>query len=362
LPHSALKSIGLEICDLRRAADHIALMLVVAWFGVVRAPAAEVAAPPRDQAPAPAPPGQDAPPASAVTDAQAAQPPSSDPKRTAPDAAPASPSSARDAPPTFAETLCKELGWAALNNGLPAEFLVRLIWQESRFDSHSVSPKGAEGIAQFMPGTARWRGLADPFEPIEALRQSARWLKELRAQFGNLGLAAAAYNAGPRRVQDWLDGRGRLPGETRDYVKIITGRSAEDWVKLGSDAESKRFALGDVIPCNDIAKVMARYPPPPPQQAAATNGNAAGAAWGPWGLQLTGNWSEARALADYQDLQKKFPAVLGDRAPLVLRGAMAGRGSAPWYRVRVAESTHERAAELCARLERAGGKCLVFRN
>jgi hypothetical protein len=337
-------------------------MLMVAWFGVVRAPAAEVAAPPSDQAQAPAPPAQDARPASPAADGQAPQAPTSDAKSTAPAAAPATPSSAADAPPNFAETLCKELGWAALENGLPAEFFVRLIWQESRFDSHSVSPKGAEGIAQFMPGTARWRGLADPFEPIEALRQSARWLKELRAQFGNLGLAAAAYNAGPRRVQDWLDGRGRLPGETRGYVRIITGRNAEDWVKLGSDAESKSFALGNVIPCNDIAKILARYPPPPPRQAAAASANAAGAGWAPWGLQLTGNWSEARALADYRELQKKFPAILGDRTPLVLRGAMAGRGSAPWYRVRVAESTRERAAELCARLERAGGKCLVFRN
>ena len=63
-----------------------------------------------------------------------------------------------------------------------------------------VSPKGAAGVAQFMRATASWHGLADPFEPVEALRHSAAYLRELLDRFGNLGLAAAAYNAGPGRV------------------------------------------------------------------------------------------------------------------------------------------------------------------
>ena len=55
-----------------------------------------------------------------------------------------------------------------------------------------------------MPRTASWHGLADPFEPVEALRHSAAYLRELVDQFGNLGLAAAAYNAGSARVSAWL--------------------------------------------------------------------------------------------------------------------------------------------------------------
>jgi hypothetical protein len=217
-----------------------------------------------------------------------------------------------------------------------------------------------------MPGTARWRGLDDPFEPIAAVRESARWLKELRAQFGNLGLAAAAYNAGPRRLQEWLGGRGPLPGETRAYVRIVTGRTAEEWAKIGAN-EAREGRIG-VIPCDQIAKIIAgsrEASLPPHQPASGPVSGAANeerAAWAPWGLQLTGNWSEAQALAAYRGLQKKFPALLGDRPPLVLRTAMPGRGTAPWYRVRVAESTRERAAQLCAKLESAGGKCLVFRN
>jgi soluble lytic murein transglycosylase-like protein len=63
-----------------------------------------------------------------------------------------------------------------------------VIWQESRFNALAVSPKGAAGIAQFMPATASWHGLADPFDPTESLRHSAAYFRELLNRFGNLGL------------------------------------------------------------------------------------------------------------------------------------------------------------------------------
>jgi len=69
-----------------------------------------------------------------------------------------------------------------------------------------------------------------PFDPIPALKASGRFLADLLTQFGNLGLAAAAYNGGPRRVQDWLDKRGGLPAETRDYVMKVTGLTPESWI------------------------------------------------------------------------------------------------------------------------------------
>ena len=85
-------------------------------------------------------------------------------------------------------------------NDLPVEFLTRLIWQGSRFDARAVSRAGAQGIAQFMPGTAAEVGLANPFEVTEAVTKSAALLREFKQKFGNPGLAAAAYNAGPKRV------------------------------------------------------------------------------------------------------------------------------------------------------------------
>ena len=113
--------------------------------------------------------------------------------------------------PISTDTLCSALAAAAAQNDLPTDFFARLIWQESRFDPLAVSRAGAQGVAQFMPATASRRGLSNPFDPLEAIAESARLLRDLRREFGNLGLAAAAYNAGSGRVHDWLAGWGALP-------------------------------------------------------------------------------------------------------------------------------------------------------
>ena len=117
---------------------------------------------------------------------------------SAPAAAPASP------PLPSRSELCSAVAFEAANNKLPLRFFAKLIQQESSFNPNVVSHKGAQSIAQFMPGTAAERGLNDPFEPIQALGASTRYLADLLERFGNLGLAAAAYNAGPQRVSDWL--------------------------------------------------------------------------------------------------------------------------------------------------------------
>jgi len=71
------------------------------------------------------------------------------------------------------ETVCDTLAAVATYHELPADFFIRLIWQESRFNPSAVSFKGAQGIAQFMPGTARQRGLEDSFDPGQAIPKSA---------------------------------------------------------------------------------------------------------------------------------------------------------------------------------------------
>src|SRR5580693_5256491 len=153
-------------------------------------------------------------------------------------------------PPT-ADDICRALEQAAAENGLPVEFFARVVWQESRFNARAVSSKGAQGIAQFMPRTADWRGLGNPFDVTAALKASASYLRDLRARFGNLGLAAAAYNAGPQRVQDWLSARGGLPKETRHYVQIVTGHSAEEW---SSRTTQQDRTLSERVPCWDVIK------------------------------------------------------------------------------------------------------------
>jgi Transglycosylase SLT domain len=125
--------------------------------------------------------------------------------------------------------LCGIVENAATQEGLPISFLTRLIWRESAFQSGVVSWAGAQGIAQFMPVTASESGLTDPFDPAAAIPASAKLLAALARRFGNLGMAAAAYNAGENAVAGWLAGKGILPLETQDYVLAVTSRTIEEW-------------------------------------------------------------------------------------------------------------------------------------
>lgn len=258
-------------------------------------------------------------------------------------------------PPPSAEKICRTLTQAAAENALPIELFTRLIWQESRFNPNAVSPKGAMGIAQFMPRTASGRGLADPFEPLTALRKSAAYLAELRTTFkGNLGLAVAGYNAGPGRVEGWLAGRRSMPEETRAYVRIVTGHSVEAW----ASGEPPQWQASDSpreADCASLAKLVTASLKARPVLKAS-------AAWGPWGVQLTANWSEGRALATYEQLRRTYDGVLGERLPLILRARLPGRRGATKFIVRVSEKSRVNADALCAKLRTVGGACVVLRN
>jgi hypothetical protein len=250
------------------------------------------------------------------------------------------------------DDICRTLAKAAADNALPEELFTRLIWQESAFDPTAVSPAGAQGIAQFMPQTAAERGLPDPFEPLQALRESASYLRELRVTFGgNLGLAVAAYNAGPGQVEAWLARRRGLPGETQAYVRIVTGHSAEEWASR-APPQPKFSEPSDGKRCVELAKLMVESP----HRRLAL---AYGPAWGPWGVQLAGTWSEGRVLASYERLRRRYSAILGDRLPLVLYGR---RRATSRFLVRVSENSRAEADALCARLRAAGGACIVVRN
>ena len=165
---------------------------------------------------------------------------------------------ARPYPKTVSKaSMCETLADAAQAHNLPVGFFVRLINQESGFNPEVVSSAGAQGVAQFMPAVAKEWGLSNPFDPHQALVASARFLRSLFDQFGNWGLAAAAYNGGMGRVQKWIDKRGKLPDETRHYVKTITGVAAENWV--GTKTRGS-FSIPPRAPCQEIA-YLADQPP-----------------------------------------------------------------------------------------------------
>jgi hypothetical protein len=260
------------------------------------------------------------------------------------------------------EAMCLMIESAAKANDLPLEFFARVIWQESRFQSDAIGPmtrrgERAQGIAQFMPGTANERRLLDPFDPVQALPKSAEFLSELRAQFGNLGLAAAAYNAGPHRVQEWLAGSGSMPQETRNYVVAITGSTVDTWAVAGKNGK-----MPDRAPSTGCRDLMALLKRAPNSFVSELEQHVKLGAERLWGVQLAAGFDRDKALAMYSRAMTRLRAVIGDQDPSLLASLFRSRGTRTFYQVRIGADTRPAADDLCSRIRRAGGACLVLRN
>lgn len=329
---------------------HVAMVLAVTVLvlaGVTTARGeSETPVPPADEQVA-EPAG---PPASAAPPAPAPPAPAPPPEANAP-----------ANPGGVMESICLMVESAARANDLPLEFFARVIWQESRFRPDAVGPvtrsgRRAQGIAQFMPGTASERGLLDPFDPVAALPKSAEFLAELRGEFGNIGLAAAAYNAGPRRLRDFISGRGGLPGETRRYVQAITGRPVEEWVSLARDAKD---GITRPTSCRQLAALLREQPTffIGELERRVREGSAR-----PWGVQLSAGFSREHVLAAYGTLERRYRGVLENTDPMILRLTFRSRGTHAFYQVRVGVDSRADATRLCGRLHAAGGACMVLRN
>lgn len=256
-----------------------------------------------------------------------------------------SPDEAKD---EVAVSLCTMIESAADINQLPRAYLTRLIWQESRLSANEVSPAGAQGIAQFMPGTALARGLKNPFDPGQAIPAAASLLADLKTQFGNLGLAAAAYNAGPTAVAGFIRGERGLPNETQNFVLAITGHVVDDWMKS----------------------------PPPENASNAPNCQQAVASlrsttlpallgeslFSPWGVQLSGGFSKAQAVAAFERQRSRYAALIGAAEPFVLARRNLSRGWRTFFAVRLPASSRAEAVALCRKIEAHGGACVPLRT
>jgi hypothetical protein len=247
--------------------------------------------------------------------------------------------------------ICTLIEREADKNGIPRDFFARLIFKESRFDPNAVSPVGAEGIAQFMPGTASMRGLDDSFDIEKALPASAKYLGELQKGLGNLGLAAAAYNAGEGRVSRWLASGGFLPLETENYVLDIMGEPA--------DVFADRSYAGKVPPLHpkiEFGEACRTLPITMSETVAMATIHVK-----PWGIQVAGNIRRAAAIRQWQRVKSRFPALLEGREPVVSR-ARSARIPRGIYAVRIGAETRQEADRICSGLRQAGGACVVLRN
>ncbi len=254
----------------------------------------------------------------------------------------------------LAAKICAVAEQVSIANNIDSAFFARLLWRESLFDPNVVSDAGAQGIAQFMPETAKRRGLADPFEPISAVKASAAFLSDLRNQFGNIGLAAAAYNAGEQRVINWQAGKGGMPEETRDYVIFITGRSVEEWKLQAANFAVPGIGKEATFNANCLALAL--------RKGTMAGTHLRSAARQPWGALLAAGFNEGRAVSMFQRLKLRFPQIIANRDPLILRKRNLSRGTRKMVFVMLGEKSADKASATCAKLQAAGAPCVVRKN
>lgn len=255
-------------------------------------------------------------------------------------------------PAHFVYDTCNAIRTFADRHGLNTDFFARLIWQESRFDPHALSPANARGIAQFIPSTAALRGLADPYNPADALEHSAQYLAEMVARYGNEGLAAIGYNGGERRAEGFLTGGGLAP-ETVQYVPIITGLNVEDWRDAAPAAHDFRLSKTEpfLTACYKMGQNRRLTPlkRPPPRIK-------------PWGVQVAFGTSIQQANARVRERTASCRGPLkGEKIQMVFeKNRVSGRKG--FHFAQYAKDTRQEAQKLCDAIRRQGCICLTVKN
>jgi hypothetical protein len=236
--------------------------------------------------------------------------------------------------------------------GISPHFIARLINVESRFSPNAVSPAGAEGIAQFIPGTAKRRGLKNPYDPAAALTASIDFLAHLKARFGNLGLAAVAYNAGEGAAARYIAG-GRIPLETENYVYSITGRAAEEWRK-----PHLRHAIPPIHGKKPFTDACPSLVNKPGRIRLATKAGPRQ----PWGVLISESFSRSIAIRTFNRIKSNFPANLREKPPMIVRVRNLSMGTRRRYSVRIGAASQVQAAKICASLRKRSVICIIGRT
>ena len=154
-------------------------------------------------------------------------------------------------------------------------------------------------------------------------------------------------------MRRWLANKSGLPYETQDYVLSITGRSHDDW-----KADDASFEIPAIGKCSSFTEqcqslVMRELSP---QQIEVKRAN-----WKPWGVVLSGGFSERRALQAFRVIRNRH-AVLKAEEPLVLRKRNLFMGRRKMVRVMVGRDSRAEAQKLCNQITSLGGACMVEKN
>ena len=255
-------------------------------------------------------------------------------------------------PAHFVYDTCNAIQVFSDRHALNRDFFARLIWQESRFDPNALSPANARGIAQFIPSTAKLRGLSNPYNPADALEHSAQYLAEMVTRFGNEGMAAIGYNGGERRASGFLEGKG-LASETVDYVPIITGLTAETWRDAPPATHDFRLSKtkGFLPACYEMAQNRKLSPLARPEPTVK-----------PWGVQLAFGKTKAQARSTYQKRTASCRTQVRKEKPDYINIKHRASRQRGYVMARIGRNTRKAADQLCARIRRAGCICAVYAN
>lgn len=255
---------------------------------------------------------------------------------------------ARDQSSEEVDRICTLIAREAEARDLPDAFLARFLFIQSGFDPDYTSPTGARGMAKIIPAIAAMQGFPDAREPETAILAAAKRLSELKARFGNLGLAAAAYHAGETTVRRWLDGDGYLPVSTAVFVTKVTGENPDTFrnpeATLAVKALESRFSFVDAckrLPL--IARGEASTDAPSDMPWAVVVGA---------GVDLASamdHWSETRERTGFHIEGGKVYVTHVD-------GGTARRNR---YSVRIGAKSRGSAQAICSALRGKGGACLV---
>ncbi|MFV0384132.1 lytic transglycosylase domain-containing protein [Paracoccus sp. (in: a-proteobacteria)] len=249
--------------------------------------------------------------------------------------------------------VCKLIERNAAQNRLDPNFLARLLWKESRFEPGAVSPAGALGIAQFIPSTADLYDLEDPMNPALAIHKAAWYLRYLTDMFGNIGLAAIAYNGGENRAARFKAGQGGLPYETQDYVESITGFSALRWRDNPPKEQDLQLTLHPGLEfraaCEKLAGDRNLREFTVPDRVF------------PWGVIVASHPSRAGASHQVARLNRSLRPILGDKRVGYVRQRVSGMKRAI-YTAQVGYDSRRDALAFCVKLRTAGGRCIVLKN
>ena len=246
--------------------------------------------------------------------------------------------------------ICRLVENEARKNGLPPSYFARFLWTESKFDPNLTSPEGDAGIAQFSQQLAEERRLEDPLDPRQAIPEAAKYLAFLRVKFGNLGLAAAAYDAGESAVEKWLVGEEALPPQTQDYVSAITGEAIDEFRQRRRTITTKPLEadLPFARACRNLAGEV-------------TDQDMGQLLDSPWAVQVAGHFDNDIAAQKWEAIKQENEDLVSDH-PVAIGRVTTSIGRTGMFAVRIGFDSRAAADTLCQTLRTRGTACIVTKN